>query len=259
MIPTQRQTSVAPDPAGGPLTTLPRESFVLALTDGPPRRVCQKASRRRSRLTQQGRFHKKASLLFGLRSPRSERFRSCTCPIQCNTCATGAPETLTHQGLQAIASLCPQSVAKSAYRQHERLGGTPRVKSVDLRTNRPVRAGEREMVAGRRFWFGGRQHRQQPKRPSNRWPDRPCFHHVPREERHGGRTNLCTGYQPSDNSADSRGSGGLHQHDARTRGASAAIVMGGSPLSRSARLLMAEAPINAMLSASRISSITAIC
>ena len=36
VIPTQRQTSVAPDPAGGPLTTLPRESFVLALADGPP-------------------------------------------------------------------------------------------------------------------------------------------------------------------------------------------------------------------------------
>lgn len=36
VIPTQRQTSVAPDPAGGPLTTLPRESFVLALADGSP-------------------------------------------------------------------------------------------------------------------------------------------------------------------------------------------------------------------------------
>ena len=36
VIPTQRQTSVAPDPADGPLTTLPEESVAMALADGPP-------------------------------------------------------------------------------------------------------------------------------------------------------------------------------------------------------------------------------
>jgi hypothetical protein len=58
----------------------------------------------------QRRYRPKASRSKRSRSPRSQRFRSCTCPIQCNTCATGAPETLTHQGLQAIASLSSQSV-----------------------------------------------------------------------------------------------------------------------------------------------------
>lgn len=58
----------------------------------------------------QRRYRPKASFLKRSRSPRSERFGSCTCPIRCNTCATGGSETLTHQGFPAIASLSSQSV-----------------------------------------------------------------------------------------------------------------------------------------------------
>jgi len=47
VIPTQRQTSVAPDPADGPLTTLPEGTVVLALADGPPPGAF--AKKRRSR------------------------------------------------------------------------------------------------------------------------------------------------------------------------------------------------------------------
>ena len=60
---------------------------------------------------QQRRYPHKATSYFGLRSPRSERFRNDTPANPRNACATRAPETLTCQGFQAIASLIIRTVA----------------------------------------------------------------------------------------------------------------------------------------------------
>ena len=61
VVPTQRQTNVAPDMARGPLVTLPREGVASLEWTARAFRFEREASQRRSRLIQQGRLPCKAS------------------------------------------------------------------------------------------------------------------------------------------------------------------------------------------------------